>query len=240
MKILAFTDIHGSYLKVEKIIKKDRADVVLIGGDLTNVGSIKEAEVAINQFQSVSKNLFAVTGNMDLPKHDDLFSHMGISLNGNGVIINGVGFFGVSASPFSPLHTPNEVSEETILKMLKQGYQEIKGTKIKIMVSHAPPYGTKVDITHSGIHVGSTAVREFMEDKQPDVVICGHIHEAKGQDVLGKTKIVNCGQAGKGYYTSIEVGDGIKISNKECRWVRKLKLSSSTWVIHWLRLSISL
>lgn len=217
MKILAFTDIHGSYKKVEEIIKLEHAQVVLIGGDLTNVGTIKEAEIAISQFQSVSKNLLAVTGNMDLPRHDDLFSQMGISLNGNGVIINGVGFFGASASPFSPLHTPNEISEETILKMLKQGYQEIKETKIKIMVSHAPPYGSKVDITHSGIHVGSTAVREFIEDEQPDAVICGHIHEARGQDVLGKTKIVNCGQAGKGYYASIDVGDGIRISNKEFR-----------------------
>jgi uncharacterized protein len=217
MKILAFTDIHGSYKKVEEIIKLEHAQVVLIGGDLTNVGTIKEAEIAISQFQSVSKNLLAVTGNMDLPRHDDLFSQMGISLNGNGVIINGVGFFGASASPFSSLHTPNEISEETILKMLKQGYQEIKETKIKIMVSHAPPYGSKVDITHSGIHVGSTAVREFIEDEQPDAVICGHIHEARGQDVLGKTKIVNCGQAGKGYYASIDVGDGIRISNKEFR-----------------------
>jgi Icc-related predicted phosphoesterase len=217
MKILAFTDIHGSYKKVEEIIKLEHAQVVLIGGDLTNVGTIKEAEIAISQFQSVSKNLLAVTGNMDLPRHDDLFSQMGISLNGNGVIINGVGFFGASASPFSPLHTPNEISEETILKMLKQGYQYIKGAKIKIMVSHAPPYGSKVDITHSGIHVGSTAVREFIEDEQPDVVICGHIHEARGQDVLGKTKIVNCGQAGKGYYASIEMGNGIRIFNKEFR-----------------------
>jgi Icc-related predicted phosphoesterase len=217
MKILAFTDIHGSYKKVEEIIKLEHAGVVLIGGDLTNVGTIKEAEIAINLFQSASKNLFAITGNMDLPKHDDLFSQMGISLNGKGVIINDVGYFGTSASPFSPLHTPNEISEETILKMLKQGYQEIKETKIKIMVSHAPPYGSKVDITHSGIHVGSTAVREFIEDEQPDAVICGHIHEARGQDVLGKTKIVNCGQAGKGYYASIDVGDGIRISNKEFR-----------------------
>jgi Icc-related predicted phosphoesterase len=217
MKILAFTDIHGSYKKVEEIIKLEHAGVVVIGGDLTNVGSIKEAEIAINLFQSVSKILLAITGNMDLPKHDGLFSQMGISLNGKGVIINGVGYFGASASPFSPLLTPNEISEETILKLLKQGYQHIKDAKIKIMLSHAPPYGSKVDITHSGIHVGSTAVRDFIEDEQPNVVICGHIHEARGQDVLGKTKIVNCGQAAKGYYASVELGNGIRIFNKEFR-----------------------
>jgi uncharacterized protein len=217
MKILAFTDIHGSYKKVEEIIKLEHAGVVLIGGDLTNVGTIKEAEIAINQFQSVSKNLFAVTGNMDLPKHEDLFSEIGISLNGNGVIINGIGFFGASASPFSSLHTPNEISEETILKMLREGFQKIKNAKTKIMVSHTPPYGTKVDLIHLGIHVGSTSVRDFVEEHQPDVVICGHIHEGRGQDTIGKTQIINCGVANKGYYAIIEIGKEIILENKGYR-----------------------
>lgn len=217
MKILAFTDVHGSYKKVEEIITLEHASVVLIGGDLTNVGTIKEAEIALNQFQSVSRNLFAVTGNMDLPKHDDLFSKMGISLNGSGVIVNGVGFFGASACPFSPLHTPNEVSEETILKMLQQGFQKIKDARIKIMLSHTPPYGTKVDIIHMGIHVGSTSVRDFVEEHQPDVVVCGHIHEGRGQDTIGKTKIINCGDANKGYYATIETGKEMIIDNKGYR-----------------------
>jgi hypothetical protein len=215
MKIIAFTDIHGSYKRVEDIIKSEQADVVLIGGDLTNVGSVKEAEGAINLFSAISKKLFAITGNMDLPQHDDMLKRIGISLNGNGIIFDGIGFFGVSASPFSPLNTPNEVSEEMITNTLKQGYEKIKEANITIMVSHAPPYGSKVDITHSGIHVGSTAVREFIEDYQPNVVICGHIHEARGQDILEDTKIVNCGQAGRGYYAVIDVGDKISIINKE-------------------------
>jgi len=217
MKITALTDIHGSYYKALEIIKKEKADVVIIGGDLTNVGSVKEVEAALGQFSSLSKNLFAITGNMDLPQHDELLNRIGISLNGHGLLVDDIGFFGASASPFSPLHTPNEISEETIMKMLKQGYREIKDAKIKIMISHAPPYGSKVDITHSGIHVGSTAVRQFAEDEQLDVIICGHIHESRGQDTLGKTKIINCGQAGRGFYASIEIGNEIKIHNKEFR-----------------------
>jgi Icc-related predicted phosphoesterase len=35
------------------------------------------------------------------------------------------------------------------------------------------------------------------------VVICGHIHEARGIDMIGTTRIVNCGPAGKGEYAGI-------------------------------------
>jgi uncharacterized protein len=215
MKILAVTDIHGAYEKATKIIKHEQADIVIIGGDLTNAGSLKEVEAAINLFKPISKKIFAITGNMDLPLHEDFFRSIGISLNGEGIVVGDIGFFGVSASPFSPLFTPNEISEESILIVLEKGYDKIKTARTKIMISHSPPYGSKVDILHSGIHVGSTAVREFIECQQPDVVICGHIHEARGQEILGKTKIVNCGQGGKGYYAIIEVNKNLEIYNKE-------------------------
>jgi hypothetical protein len=65
-----------------------------------------------------------------------------------------------------------------------------------------------------GKHVGSTAVRKFIEERQPDIAICGHIHEARGQDVIGKTKIVNCGTAAKGYYAVVEIAETITVANK--------------------------
>jgi Icc-related predicted phosphoesterase len=65
-----------------------------------------------------------------------------------------------------------------------------------------------------GTHVGSKSVRDFIEREQPDVVICGHIHEARGQDAIGRSKIVNCGPASKGYYAVIEIGEKILITNE--------------------------
>lgn len=215
MKILAFTDIHGVYKKVEEIINYETADVVILGGDLTNIGSVKEVDVIIEKFRLLSRELFCIAGNMDLPQHDILFSQKNIGLNGNGVVLDDVGFFGVSASPYSPLKTPYEVSEETIAEKIKQGYSKIKNAKKRILISHAPPYGTKLDVTHSGIHVGSTTVREFIEDHQPDLVVCGHIHEARGKDAIDKTIIVNCGAANKGYYVMVEIQEAIEVYLKE-------------------------
>ncbi len=213
MKVLALTDIHGEYDLALTIIQKESADVVIIGGDLTTIGSVKEAEHALHQFRTSAMHVLCVAGNMDLPQHDDLFVKLGCSLNGRGTTIDGTGFFGVSAAPHSPLHTPYEISEEEIATRIAKGFEDVKNVAFKVFVPHAPPYGTKVDIIHAGFHVGSTAVREFIEDEQPDVVICGHIHEARGQDVLGKTKIVNCGTASHGYYSVINIQTKLSIKN---------------------------
>jgi Icc-related predicted phosphoesterase len=214
MKIIAFTDIHGSYRKVDEILTKVSADAVVIGGDITTIGTPPEVERAIEGWRRFGRPLVAIAGNMDSLEIDGVLESAGVSVNGRGVKIGDVGFFGVSASPFSLLHTPYEVSEEEIAKRIEVGYRAVKGSKIKVFIPHAPPMNTKVDKVFIGKHVGSTSVREFIEREQPDVVICGHIHEARGQDTIGRSKIVNCGPAGKGYYAIVDIEETIKISNE--------------------------
>ena len=214
MTILAITDIHGAYDLTEKIIAAEHPDILVIGGDLTNIGTVGEAEAAIKKFRVHCKQIFAVAGNMDLPQHDGLYSRLGFSLNGAAQIVDGVGFFGVSAAPHSPLHTPYEITEEEIAARIADGYAAVKAAKRKIFVPHAPPFGTKVDIIHNGYHVGSSAVRDFIEDAQPDLVICGHIHEGKGQDTIEKTKIINCGYGRNGSYATIEINNEVLVQEK--------------------------
>ncbi len=213
MHILAMTDIHGAYALAEQIILRESADVVIIGGDLTTVGTVREAAEAIRTFRGAGRNVYCIAGNMDLPEHDALFRQLGISLNGTGVRIGEVGFFGVSGSPRSRLHTPHEFTESELAQTIARGYADIRSAPRKIFVPHAPPYGTGVDAVHSGAHVGSTAVRDFIREEQPDVVICGHIHEARGQDTIGRSKIVNCGTAAHGYYAKIMIGESVTIEN---------------------------
>lgn len=215
MRILAFTDIHSSYNRVFEIMKSEKSDLVIVGGDLTNVGTMQEVESAIRQFQTLTPNLLCVAGNMDLPQHDNIFSKLNVSIHGKGLIINELGVFGVSGAPISPLRTPYEIDEKVIAEKIAEGYKDVLKAKIKILVSHAPPYGTKADIVHAGFHAGSWAVRDFIEDEKVDIVICGHIHEARGQDVIGNTKIINCGQANRGYYGLIQINDKITVTNLE-------------------------
>ncbi len=52
-----------------------------------------------------------------------------------------------------------------------------------VYVFHTPPHGTSLDMirdpqTWERVHVGSFAVREFIERRQPHVTLHGHIHES--------------------------------------------------------------
>jgi hypothetical protein len=133
------------------------------------------------------------------------------------VVIGEVGLCGVSSCPPTPFRTPYEISEEEILRRAESGWEAVRSARWKVFVPHAPPARTSLDRTWSGLHVGSRAVREFIERRAPDLVICGHIHEARGTERLGQTLIVNCGAAGQGCYALADIGEAVSAELKEAR-----------------------
>ncbi len=212
MRILAFSDIHGSFTAVERVLAREQPhDMVIIAGDLTTRGTIDEATDALRRMTALTPRLLAVGGNMDAASFDERFNAMGIGLNARGVLVEDVGFFGVSGCPFTPMKTPNELPEEEIARRCETGWTQVQHAQRKVFVPHTPPARTTLDRILIGAHVGSTAVREFTERRKPDVLICGHIHEARGIETLGSTTMVNCGPAGKGSYAIIEIGERIMV-----------------------------
>jgi hypothetical protein len=155
--------------------------------------------------------VFAIAGNMDSPSFDALFEKLGVNINAKGVVLDDVGFFGIAGSSFTPMRTPYEISEEEIQRRAEAGWRDVQGARWKVFVPHPPPRDTILDKIFLGKHVGSTAVREFVYRYEPDVLICGHIHEGRGIDTLGKTSMVNCGAASRGYYAIIDIRDEITI-----------------------------
>lgn len=70
-----------------------------------------------------------------------------------------------------------------------------------VYVLHSPPRDTACDVIASRQHVGSRAIRAFVETRQPRLVLSGHIHESPRvtgawRDQLGRTPVVNPGQFG--------------------------------------------
>ena len=56
---------------------------------------------------------------------------------------------------------------------------------------------TVLDLSSAGRRLGSRAVRTAIEDKQPALVVCGHIHGSSGQtDRLGDITVINAGPQG--------------------------------------------
>ena len=100
--------------------------------------------------------------------------------------------FGLCGSNKTPLHTPQEYNESDMELVLNK-FKKIDTTQYYIFVTHSPPVKTKLDKIFWGGHVGSKVVRNFIEKFQPDLVICGHIHEARGVDTIGKTLVINPG-----------------------------------------------
>jgi Icc-related predicted phosphoesterase len=215
MRILAFSDLHGAAEGVRKIVESEGSfDVLVLAGDLTRSGSSPELEATLKPLLLHGKPVLAVLGNMDAPELEEALTRHGVSINARGIQVGEAGFFGVSASPFTPFHTPYEISEEEVFRRAETGWKMVRECPWKVFIPHAPPSRTRVDRTFSGIHAGSTAVRQFIERRHPDLVICGHIHEARGVDAIGETRIVNCGPAGRGAYCVITLAREVTIETK--------------------------
>ena len=67
-----------------------------------------------------------------------------------------------------------------------------------IAVIHSPPANTRCDVLSTGQHIGSVAVRHWIERRQPLLTLHGHIHESPKMskafcDRIGVTRVVNPG-----------------------------------------------
>jgi len=78
--------------------------------------------------------------------------------------------------------------------------------RMTIHLFHAPPYNTPLDQTgpqghYDGLrrpdHIGSSAIRRFIERVHPHLVVCGHCHEAvvlgSYKAIVGETPCINPG-----------------------------------------------
>lgn len=69
----------------------------------------------------------------------------------------------------------------------------------EIILAHNSPQGSGLDAirTEDGErYIGSIALRDVIDDRQPEYVISGHVHEAPGQVEIDQTTVVNPGYRG--------------------------------------------
>lgn len=217
MKIIAFGDVHMAARKCRQIPGVRDADLLIACGDLTNYGKHQEAKAVLEELLELNANLLALFGNLDNFEINDYLEQLDLNLHGQARLLHGlVCLIGAGGSNPTPFHTPAEFSEKEIADILHRGYQQateyislaesLHKHKIPIiLISHAPPLGTRIDRLPGGRHVGSAAVRAFIETHQPDLCISGHIHEARGEDMIGNTRLLNPGTLLRGGWVDIEV-----------------------------------
>ena len=208
MRIGYVVDVHGAYERVRQALARMRdIDLVIVGGDITTGGTPDEVEREIADWHARAPRLYALAGNMDSPEIDQRLAELGVALDARAVSVDDVGVFGVSAAPVSPLHTPYELADEELERRIERGFAEISDARVVVFCPHAPPARTACDQLASGEHVGSEVIRAFVERQQPDLVLCGHIHEARATDRIDHSQIVNPGPVANGHYAVVEIDD---------------------------------
>jgi Icc-related predicted phosphoesterase len=193
MKILVFSDIHGDYRSLERLMKIE-ADYYFAAGDLTSWG--RGLDRCGEIMQPHAERVYVLPGNHESAEMTgELCRKFGLhhfhehSFETGGYHIAGFGY----SSP-TPFHTPGEYTEKEIALRLAK----FAALKPLVLICHCPPYGTALDQVREGTHAGSHAVAEFIENNQPAVFFSGHIHEAAGAAVrLGKTRAFSAGPQGR-------------------------------------------
>jgi uncharacterized protein len=205
VRLVCFGDIHMAFRAIERLAPALReADCAILTGDLTHFGDPPDAFRVVDAVRAHCPNVLAVTGNLDMPWVIDAFRTAGISLHGEGRRLGRLGLFGCGGSNITPMDTPTELEEEELRNVLERGHAEVADAPCRVMICHTPPYDTRLDRLLNGTPVGSPAVRAFLEARQPDLAIVGHIHEGRGMDRVGGTLVLNAGALRDGGFVLVE------------------------------------
>jgi uncharacterized protein len=108
----------------------------------------------------------------------------------------------------TPWSSPRELDEDALYARIKELADQLERPASAIFNLHVPPIASGLDtafeiddqlriVVRNGkpheIPVGSTAVRQLIEEYQPLLALHGHIHESRGAATIGRTLAINSG-----------------------------------------------
>jgi Icc-related predicted phosphoesterase len=206
MKIVMLTDLHGRIDRVPGLAEVFKSsDLVILAGDITHFGNSVQLKNILSVIRQYQPNILAVSGNCDPAEIEKELIQEGINLHARSIIRDNLRFAGLSGSLPCPGKTPNEYTEIEFTAFIEEINVTRESSLPLLLVSHQPPFNCKNDKVGMGIHVGSHAIRTFIETGNPILCLCGHIHEGIGIDTIGKTMIVNPGPFRTGHYAIINI-----------------------------------
>lgn len=195
MKILAFSDIHRNTRCAQQLVEASKnADVLVGAGDFATRGEGALDVLAI--LAKVTIPAIIVPGN-----HDSIAGLLqfcqgwktGYLLHGSGLVLGGVSFFGLGCE----IPRYNQRSWNEYLSEAEAAAILSKADPFDVLITHTPPLGhvdVEVDDDHNGGHDGSASILRAVEERQPRLHLCGHMHDSWGQtSKIGKTSVHNLG-----------------------------------------------
>jgi uncharacterized protein len=190
MRLLVFSDIHRDLRQAGRLTERAQdVDAVVAAGDFASLH--RGLEELIDMLVVIETPTVLVPGNneTDAALREACSGWRAARvLHGEGTEIDGVSFFGLGGGvPVTPWDWSFDLTEEEAADRLAACPEG------GVLVAHSPPKG-HVDGKR---HLGSEAVLRTIEEKQPRLVVCGHIHEAAGEEALvGRSRVLNVGPDG--------------------------------------------
>lgn len=199
MKIFCTSDIHGRLKNLKKIIDfvNSRYDIhtVIFAGDIakdhkwSSISELAEKQVDDYEcFRSLimkisDKQVYYIRGNHDVftPKEEDMNFLPNIYKAG----------LETSFVPLEKMYIQFYQTERECTELELGKYLEDIDMRNKYVVAHQPVWGV-LDKGYSGHNLGSLAIRKKIIIDEPELFICGHVHEDFGVAILNKTTVINC------------------------------------------------
>ena len=221
-KIAYMTDGHGRVDRYEKffaLAEQPGVIAAVIGGDVCQNFFLNLQLDFIQGYliprcaayrKKTERQVFIILGNDDFPEMGQLLDaaeskgvlvHLHMAL----VPLEGYWFGGypfINPTPFNFEHWEREEPRihSDLAKFAKALDPAKADPKNLVMLFHAPPQSRSLDVLHNKRHVGSTGIRQFIDEHQPLLTLHGHIHESpdmSGQwlERFGRTVSINPGNA---------------------------------------------
>ncbi len=209
MRLAAVADLHCTpesrgHFQALLAQAREKADVLLLGGDLTDYGLVEEAEILVQEFrQAAPLTMLGVLGNHDYESGraqevKRILTEGGIKiLDGEAVEIQGVGFAGVKGfgggfddrmlQPWGEISN-KEFVQEAVQEGIKLESALAKlRTPHKVVLMHYAPLKSTVEGEPVEIFpfLGSSRLEEPIDRHKASVVFHGHAHHGSPE---GRTK----------------------------------------------------
>ncbi len=213
MKFLVISDLHAVNSQLEKLDAQFKeADAVLFAGDFAECFKPETGREALDKLCKKHETIFAVLGNCDNEDFLEDLDDQDVNVEKSLVFHEGLAIAGAGGGSKFTGKTEFERTEEEILSDFDIVKNTVEQTgdealwKNMILICHNPPKGQTVDAVNENLHAGSQLFTDFIKEKEPLVVVCGHIHEGTGIEKIGQTLVINPGSIGeKGSYALLEV-----------------------------------
>jgi len=195
MRIVCLSDTHNEEM-TEPI---PAGDILIHAGDATMLGTVKEVAKFAQWFNNLPHRYKVfVPGNHDfLYERDRSIADTFVkSLQDELTEIEGLKIYG---SPWQPeffnwaFNLPRGAPLRRIWAKIPE--------EINILITHGPPAGI-LDMNFSGENTGCQDLLARAEEIKPKIHIFGHIHEAYGQKIIGRTTFINASICDEDYAAS--------------------------------------